>query len=54
MHVVCGAPIQVPRVADPSPQLVQRYLQQYIAALQALFDKHKAAAGHARATLSIL
>lgn len=54
MHVVCGAPIQVPHVADPSPALVQQHLQRYIAALRALFEKHKAAGGHAHATLTVL
>lgn len=54
MHVVCGAPLRVPHVQDPSPALVQQHLQRYIAALQALFEKHKAARGHARATLTIL
>jgi len=53
MHVVIGRPIAVPREADPSPETVQRYLQQYIAAIEGLFERYKAAAGHPAATLTV-
>lgn len=53
MHVVIGRPIQVPTEADPSQETVQRYLQQYIAAIEGLFERYKAAAGHADATLTV-
>ncbi len=54
MHLVVGKPIQVPHRADPSPEEVRQYLDQYIAALQGIFERHKAAAGHASATLTII
>ena len=53
MHVVIGQPIEVPREANPSPETVQRYLQCYIAAIEGLFEQHKAVAGHPTATLTV-
>lgn len=53
MHVVIGRPITVPKEANPSPETVQRYLQQYIAAIEGLFERYKAAAGHPAATLTV-
>lgn len=53
MTVVVGAPIVVPQVADPTPDEVQRFLQQYIAAIEGLFERHKAAAGHPNSTLMV-
>ncbi|KAI7845398.1 hypothetical protein COHA_001103 [Chlorella ohadii] len=53
MHVVIGRPIAVPQEADPSPETVQRYLKQYIAAIEGLFERYKAAAGHPAATLTV-
>ena len=53
MHIVVGKPIEVPRRADPSNEEVQQYLQQYIAAIEGIFERHKAAAGHPNATLTV-
>jgi hypothetical protein len=41
-----GKPLRVPRVQDPSPELVQEYLEKYIQALDQLFEERKAAAGY--------
>jgi hypothetical protein len=54
MHIVVGKPIELPHRADPSPAEVRRYLEQYIDALVSLFERHKAAAGHPHATLTII
>lgn len=54
MHVVIGRPIAVPQCTDPSPEAVQRYLQQYIQAIQDLFQRHKVAAGHPHAMLTVV
>ena len=53
MFVVVGKPIEVPQREAPGPEEVQLYLQRYIAALQAIFEQHKAAAGHPGATLTV-
>ena len=41
MNVVIGKPLQVPRVEDPAPELVERIHQEYVNRLQSLFDRHK-------------
>eukprot|EP00887_Chlorella_sp_A99_P000409 scaffold13.g409.t1 len=41
------------RTPSPSPELVSEYLTQFIDALEALFEKHKAAAGYPELTLTI-
>ena len=45
MHMVIGKPIEIPKLEAPTKEEVQRYLDEYIAALQALFERHKVAAG---------
>lgn len=54
MHIVVGSPIEVPHLLDPSPAEVEAHLQQYIAALQSMFERRKAAAGHPRARLTVM
>ncbi|KAI3430458.1 hypothetical protein D9Q98_005053 [Chlorella vulgaris] len=54
MHIYVGKPIAVPHTADPSAAEVQRYLTQYISAMAAIFERHKAAAGHPKAKLTII
>ena len=46
MTVVLGRPIKVPHVEHPSPELVQKYLQQFIDDITALVERHKGAAGY--------
>lgn len=53
LNIVVGRPIEVPQRADPSAEEVERYLQQYIAAIERIFEQHKAAAGHPAAKLTI-
>ena len=45
MHMVIGKPIEIPKLEAPTKEQTQRYLDVYIDALQALFERHKAAAG---------
>lgn len=47
LTVVVGAPIRVPKTADPTPEQVEALLTRFIDSLQALFDKHKVGAGYA-------
>ncbi len=54
MHIYVGKPIAVPHTADPSAAEVQRYLKQYISAMAAIFERHKAAAGYPKAKLTII
>lgn len=44
--VVMGAPLVVPHIADPTREQVQEQLRLFIAAMKALVEKHKAAAGY--------
>lgn len=41
LSVVVGEPINVPKVAHPSEDLITKYQQKYIEELQELFDRHK-------------
>jgi 1-acyl-sn-glycerol-3-phosphate acyltransferase len=54
LTIVVGAPIEVPRVADPPAALVDEYLAQFVAALEALFARHRAAAGFAARRLTVV
>ncbi|GAB0201246.1 2-acylglycerol O-acyltransferase 3 [Grus japonensis] len=45
-----GAPLEVPRLPQPSPQDVARYHQLYVQRLQQLFEEHKEACGVAPST----
>ncbi|PSC73157.1 Diacylglycerol O-acyltransferase 2 isoform A [Micractinium conductrix] len=54
MTIAVGRPIPVPHTANPSKAEVQATLDAYIAALQGIFERHKAAAGHAHDTLTVL
>lgn len=56
IKVVVGAPVQGAEgaVADPSPELVAATLDAYVAALQALYKRHAAAAGAAGVPLTVL
>ena len=53
---VVGPPMKLPRVAEPSNALVAEWHAKYVAALVALFNKHKTehAAQGARAQLEVL
>lgn len=54
MHMVIGRAIEVPQRDAPSKEEVQRYLGAFIEALQALFERRKAAAGYPDLTLQVL
>lgn len=45
LTVVVGSPLEVPRVARPSPDLVAQFHQLYVEKLQELFERHKVACG---------
>jgi len=52
--VTCvGRPLQLPKIAEPTKEDVAAAHAQYVAALQATFDEHKAAAGRPDAVLEI-
>lgn len=42
MHVVVGAPVEVPEYDSVTPELVELVRERYVEALGALFDRHKA------------
>lgn len=49
-----GVPLELPKIADPSPEEVEEWHGKYIVALKQLFDKYKAEAGKPNAQLEIL
>ena len=54
-HLVFGDPISFgPAQAEPSKEVVNAAHEQFICALTALFDEHKAAYGCAGRTLEVL
>ncbi|WIA15065.1 hypothetical protein OEZ85_001763 [Tetradesmus obliquus] len=54
MTVVFGKPIDVPHKEHPTDAELQQYLDKYIAAMQDIFARHKAAAGYPHYRLHIL
>jgi hypothetical protein len=54
LTIVLGAPLGLPRHDDPPPELVQKHLDAYIAAMEGIFERHKAAAGFKDWRLRIL
>lgn len=54
MTVVFGRPIEVPQHDAPPDELLQEYLDRFIADMRELFDKHKAAAGYPDWQLTIM
>lgn len=53
IHIVIGRPIEVPQQDEPDPATVQEYLNKFIDAMQAMFEKRKADAGYPNLTLEI-
>jgi Diacylglycerol acyltransferase len=44
LHIVCGAPIQLPKIANPTKADVQKWHETYMSELVKLFEEHKEAA----------
>ncbi|KAL4451792.1 hypothetical protein ABPG75_007454 [Micractinium tetrahymenae] len=53
MTIVVGRLIRLPKLEEPTNEQVEKYLEQFIAAVERLFDEHKAAAGHADTELTV-
>jgi hypothetical protein len=51
--VVLGAPIPLPRVADPDDATVRRWLDTFVDAMAALYEAHKDGAGCGAVPLEI-
>lgn len=54
VHVVVGKPIRVKRDPEPSKEAVAALLDEFIAAMQSLFEQHKTRAGYANCQLVVL
>ena len=52
--VVIGTPIETPRIEDPTREEVQKFLDMFIAQLQDIYERHKAAAGYPTSTLTVM
>lgn len=48
-----GAPLQLPLLPEPTPEQVDEWHSKYLAALQRVFEEHKAEAGEPEAVLEI-
>lgn len=53
IDIVVGKPIEVPRVANPSQELVQEYLDKFIDAMETIFNDYREQLGHGDLTLKI-
>ena len=53
LHTFVGRPLELPAIAEPTAEDVALWHGRYVAALQALFDEHKAEAGKPDAVLEI-
>lgn len=51
--VVVGKPIPVPKVENPSEEMVTEYLQRFISGLQGVFDRYAADFGHPNTELIV-
>mmetsp|Transcript_32670 Transcript_32670/g.109050 ORF Transcript_32670/g.109050 Transcript_32670/m.109050 type:complete len:232 (+) Transcript_32670:551-1246(+) len=54
VHTVVGAPLQLPRIAEPTAEQVTAYHALYVEALTRLFDDHKARFGYADRRLEVI
>ena len=54
MLVVFGKPIELPKTEHPSKEEIQKYLQLYVSAMQALCQKHKDGAGYGGTTFKVV
>ena len=52
--IVLGRPIEVPKVQDPSQEMVDQYLQRFIEEMAGLFERNKASAGCSQLQLQIV
>ena len=54
LYMAIGKPIVLPKIREPAPQEVERYLQAFIAALQNLYQKHQGKAGYPHSKLVVM
>jgi Diacylglycerol acyltransferase len=54
MRVVIGRAIAVPKIEHPSHELIEEYLQRFIASMMDLYERHADAAGYHDRKLLIL
>lgn len=53
LHTVFGEGIQMPSIAEPSAEEVEKWHAVYVQGLVALFEKHKAEAGKGHLKLDV-
>lgn len=54
MHLVIGKPIEVPHIADPRREEVQKYLDQFIHSIVDMYHRHRDAAGYGNVSLEVV
>ena len=54
VHTVVGAPVQLPRVPEPTNEEVALWHGRYVAAVRELFDTHKARFGYSERELEVM
>lgn len=54
MTVVVGRPMAMPHSEHPDEEVVQEYLDKFIAELEGMFERHKVEAGHKDLQLRVL
>lgn len=54
MHTVVGKPIPVKKQSEPSNEYVQEKLNEFVAAMESLYARHKGKHGYAESTLVVL
>lgn len=54
VQLVVGTPLEIPRIAEPSREEVERHHQRYVKEVESLFERHKEKAGYPHIKLKVI